>query len=69
MKAFAGVMICIVVLLLLIAFRINRKENCRLPHCFGDKQLHASGWYTDPCRQCEYFSECIRDTKKRRGDE
>lgn len=69
MKTFAIVMICIVVLLLLIARRINRKENWSRPHCFGDKQIHASGWHTDPCRQCEHFSECIRDTMKRRGDE
>ena len=69
MKTSAIVMIFIVVLLLLIARRINRKENWSRPHCFGDKQLYYNGWCTDPCRQCACFSECIRITRTRRGDE
>lgn len=61
--------IAICLILLLVARGINKRTDWKMPHCFGDKQLHASGWYTDPCRQCEYFSECIRITRSREGAE
>lgn len=69
MKLLLTVAALCIVILLLVARRINSRENWSQPHCFGDKQIHASGCCTDPCRQCEYFSECIRITRTRSDGE